>query len=254
VAKAKAEPEKLEKFLVVPDVHIPYHNRQSFDIMLNAAKGWGPDGVIIIGDFMDFYAVSDHLRDPVRATKFDWEIAEGNRHLDMIDNLGAEQKIYVAGNHEDRMERYLQGRAPELHEMLKVEELLHLDERGWQYVPYKQHTQAGKVYLTHDVGTAGRYSVFRAIDTFNHSVVTGHSHHMAYIVENDATGETPRVSAQFGWLGDTEQVNYMSRAKARKFWPQGFGYGYLDEAGILYLVPAPIVDGKAVVEGKVYRA
>lgn len=251
---AKAKADKLEKFLVVPDTHIPYHNKQSLGLVMNAAAGWGPDGIVVIGDFADFFAVSDHLKDPVRATKLDWEVAQVNAALDDLDDLGAKTKIFVAGNHEDRMERYVQKKAPELHALLKVEDKLKLAERGWEYVPYKHHTQAGKVYLTHDVGAAGRDSVFKALDIFNHSVVTGHSHRMAYVVENDATGETPRVSAQFGWLGDTEQVEYMSRAKARKYWPQGFGYGYLDEAGILYLVPAPIVDGKAVVEGKVYRA
>lgn len=251
---AKAKADTLKKYLFVPDAHIPYHNERSWAVMMNAAADLQPYGINIIGDFADFYAVSDHLKDPRRMAKFDWEIEQVNTKLTELDALGAEDKRYELGNHEDRMERYLMGKAPELYSMLKVEELLHLEERGWSFTPYKQHDQIGKVYVTHDVGASGRNSVQVALDTFNHSVVTGHSHRFAYIVENDATGQTPRVSAQFGWLGDTEEVNYMSRAKARKYWPQGFGYGYLDKDGVLYLVPVPIVDGKAVVEGKLYRA
>jgi hypothetical protein len=249
----KAKAEKLEKVLFVPDAHVPYHNARSWGLMLNAAAGFGPDRIAVIGDLADFFAVSAHLKDPVRAMKLDWEMEQVNKALDDLDSLGAEEKEFVAGNHEWRLERYVHGKAPELHALLKVEDWLKLDERGWHYTPYKQHAKVGEVYVTHDVGASGRNSVFQAIDTFNHSVITGHSHRFAYIVENDATGESPRISAQFGWLGDTEQVDYMSRAKARKYWPQGFGTGYLDSAGILYAVPHPIVDNKVVVEGKLYR-
>lgn len=246
--------ESLKKYLFVPDAHIPYHNPRSWAVMMNAASDMGLYGINVIGDFADFYAVSDHLKDPKRMANFDWEMEQANIKLTELDSLGAEDKRYEFGNHEWRLERYLFGRAPELASMLNVEEILCLEQRGWSFTPYKQHDQIGKVYVTHDVGSSGRNSVFSALDTFNHSVVTGHSHRFAYVVESDATGETPRVSAQFGWLGDTEEVNYMSRARARKYWPQGFGYGYLDDDGVLYLVPVPIVDGKAVVEGKLYRA
>jgi hypothetical protein len=221
--------------------------------MLNAAAGWGVDRIACIGDLADCYAVSDHNKNPARALKLKWEIKDVNKGLDELDSLGAEDKVITLGNHENRLQRYLETRAPELYEMVDLATELRLIPRGWKVTQYKDHTKLGKVYLTHDVGFAGRYSVFQTGDTFNHSVVTGHTHRMAYVVENDATGKTPRVSAQFGWLGDTEKVDYMARAKARKFWPQGFGYGYGDSDGIQYLVPAPIVDNKVVVEGKLYR-
>lgn len=244
---------ELQKVLYVPDVHRPYHNKKSWGLLLNAAAGWGVEGINVIGDFADFYAVSDHSKNPKRALKLDWEIKDVNKGLDELDSLGAKWKKFQLGNHEDRLERYLAKRAPELYELLDVQTQFGLVKRGWKVTPYKQHDKLGKLYLTHDAGFSGRNSVYQTGDTFNHSVVTGHSHRMGYVVENDATGRTPRVSAQFGWLGDTEKVDYMSRAKARKFWPQGFGYGYSDSAGIQYLVPAPIVDNKVVVEGRLYR-
>lgn len=243
----------LEKTLYVPDVHRPYHCKKSVGLMMNAATDWGVDRIVVIGDYADFFAVSDHSKDPKRALKLDWEMKDVNRGLDELDALGAKDKRFIMGNHCSRMERYLQTKAPELFDFVDAAKLLRLKERDWKVTPYKQHDQLGKIYLTHDVGVTGRNSVFQALDTFNHSVVTGHGHRMAYVVENDATGKTPKVSAQFGWLGDTEQVDYMSRAKARKYWPQGFGIGYSDSAGIQYLVPVPIVNNKCVVEGKLYR-
>lgn len=246
--------DNLEKTLYVPDMHRPYHNKRSVGLMMNAAAGWGVDRIVVIGDLLDFYSVSTHSKNPARSLKLDWEIKDGNKGLDELDALGAKDKRFTLGNHCDRLERYLRDRAPELFDFLDVPSLLRLGERGWKVTGYKDHDTLGKLYLTHDVGFSGRYAVYQTADAFNHSVVTGHSHRMGYMVENDATGKTPRVSAQFGWLGDTEQVEYMHRAKARKYWPQGFGYGYSDSDGIQYLVPAPIVNNKVVIEGKLYRA
>lgn len=244
----------LEKTLYVPDTHRPYHNKRSVGLMLNAAAGWGVNRIVVIGDLADFYSVSRHSKNPKRSLKLDWEIKDVNKGLDELDSLGATDKRFCLGNHEVRLQSYLQDRAPELYDFLDVPSLFRLDKRGWKVTQYKDHDTLGKLYLTHDVGFSGRYAVYQTGDTFNHSVVTGHSHRMGYVVENDATGKNPRLSAQFGWLGDTEQLDYMHKAKARKFWPQGFGIGYSDGEGIQYLSPIPIIYGKCVVEGKLYRA
>ena len=80
---------------------------------------------------------------------------------------------------------------------------------------------------------------------------------MAYIVEGNSVGEN-KVSAQFGWLGDVREADYMHRVKALKNWSLGFGIGYLDpQTGVVYLAPAPIISIKGVytcvVNGKQYR-
>ena len=46
----------------------------------------------------------------------------------------------------DNLERYLMQRAPELFNMVRVEELLHLRARGWTFTPYKHHLRIGKLY------------------------------------------------------------------------------------------------------------
>ena len=205
-----------------------------------------------IGDLADFYSVSSHSKNPLRVRQLSEEVAAVNAALTELDKLGASDKVFIAGNHCDRLQRYLQDRAPELFETVNLEELFMFDDRGWEYVPYKEYTRRGALFLTHDCGSAGRYAVYRCLEMFNHSVVTGHTHRMAYIVEGDATGKA-RVSASFGWLGDVNQVDYMQKASARKNWALGFGVGYLNtETGVTYLAPVPIVNYSCVVEGKLY--
>lgn len=245
--------QKLEKILICPDVHIPYQSEKGWKLFLKVAKEFKPDHLVVIGDFLDFYAVSSHSKNPKRANKLDEEIEAGKRALDQLDALKVKNKYYIAGNHCDRLQRYLQDKAPELFSFISVPELLGLKKRGWKYVPYRKGMKLGKLHLTHDVGAAGRYAVYKCLDTYQHSIVTGHTHRLAYIVEGNAVGEF-KLSAQFGWLGDAEQVDYMQQAKVNKDWALGFGIGYLDpKTGIVYLQPVPIINYSCVVNGKIFK-
>lgn len=221
--------------------------------MLKAAKEWEPDGIVIIGDFMDCYSISSHSKDPSRLANFQSEIDDARSGLDDLDCLGARHRVYVAGNHEDRFRRYIADNAPALDGWASIPTALGLSERGWEYVPYKSYTTLGKIYLTHDVGTAGRFAAYRALDDFEHSIVTGHAHRMSYVVEGNATGER-KVSAMFGWLGDVDKADYMHRHKMHD-WALGFGVGYHEtKTGIVHLCPIPIVDYSCVLEGRLYRS
>lgn len=246
------EPDLLP-LLVIPDTHVPYHDKRAFNLMLEVAKWLGVQIVIVLGDFGDCFGVSDHSKDPNRALKLDKEVEAVNAELDRLDALGAKQKVFIAGNHEDRLQRYLQDKAPELFNFISIPQMYRLEKRGWQYVPYKTDFKLGKVHFTHDVGHAGRSSVFQCLDTFQHSNVTGHTHRLAYIVEGNATGEH-KLSAQFGWLGKVEDADYMHRAKAMKNWALGFGVGYFHpKTGFVYLTPVPVVKYTCVVNGKLFK-
>lgn len=220
---------------------------------MDALQDFKPDVFVSLGDFMDCAAVSRWSKDPSLVTGFKAELDYAERLLDEIEERtpGA-RRIWIDGNHEDRVERYIRDRAPELHGLINIQSQLHLERRGWEYVPYKQSTRIGKLWLTHDVGTAGRYAAFKALDTFQSPIVTGHTHRLGYVVEGDATGDS-HVSHMLGWLGDVEKIDYVHQQKAKKEWALGFGYGYITRPeGLAHLVPVPIVDGTCVVEGRVY--
>jgi predicted phosphodiesterase len=243
----------LESVLIVPDTHVPYHDQRAWELVMKAAKWFKPERIIIQGDFPDFYAVSSHSKDPARKSNLEWEVGEVRKKLDELDNLGAKQKHWIAGNHDDRLTRYLQDKAPELFGLVGIPQLFELPSRGWTYTPYKDDRRFGRLYATHDVGTAGRYATYNALDTYQHSVITGHTHRLSYVVEGNAVGEF-KLSASFGWLGDIGSIDYMHKAKAKKNWALGFGYGYLHRnTGIAYLCPAPIVKYTACVNGRLFE-
>jgi predicted phosphodiesterase len=244
---------KLEPILFVPDTHRPYHDEKAWQLMLKVGRDLKPKHIVCIGDLADFYSVSSHSKDPRRANSLDVELKDVHKGLDELDSLKAKNKLFIAGNHCDRLSRYLQDRAPELFDVIGIPQLLKLEERGWKYTPYKDHASLGKLHMTHDVGVAGRNAVFRALDTYQHSIVTGHTHRLAYIVEGNAVGEF-KVSATFGWLGDASKVDYMHKVKVAKDWALGFGIGYYAPAtGYVYLTPVPIIKYTCVVNGKLYK-
>ena len=244
---------RLEPVLIVSDLHAPYHSKAGWNLLLQVGKALKPKTIVIIGDFADFYSVSDHDKSAERANRMDDELESVEKCLDQLDALGASDKIFVEGNHENRLQRYLM-KNPALARVVSTEKLLNLKKRGWEFVPYKRHIRRGAIHYTHDVGVCGRNAVYRALETYQHSIVSGHTHRLAYVVEGSAVGDC-KISATFGWLGDVEQVDYMNLASARKNWALGFGIGYQDPAtGFVYLTPIPIVDGTVCVNGRLFRA
>lgn len=244
----------LEPVLIVPDAHRPYHSKVWWDLLMQVGRVLKPKHLVVIGDFADFYSISSHDKDPARANRLEEELVDVDEGLNDLDSLGASNKIFCEGNHEDRAWRHIMKHSPALAGLVSTKKLLKLDERGWQFVPYKRHTSLGAVHFTHDVGACGRNAAFRVLDTYQHSAVTGHAHRMQYIVEGNAVGEV-KLSCMFGWGGDVEQVDYMSVAKARKDWALGFGIGYFDpSSGFSYLVPVPVVHSTCMVNGRLFRA
>jgi len=243
----------LERVFFVGDVHCPFHHKGAWRLVMDALADFKADTFVSLGDFVDFFSVSHWSKNPERAFSLREEIDEASSLLaEVEERTPGARRIFVAGNHCDRLQRYLQDKAPELFQFIDVPKLLKLDERGWEYVAYKQSIKLGKLNITHDVGSAGRYNAFKALDTFQSPVITGHTHRLSYVVEGDATGDT-QVSAQFGWLGDAEQVDYVHRVRALREWTMGFGYGYINRrTGYAYVIPVPIVDGTCVVEGRYY--
>jgi predicted phosphodiesterase len=242
----------LKKILFVPDTHRPYHDKRKWELMLRAGKHFKPDVIVTLGDFADFYAVSAHDKNPNRISNLEWEVEDVKVGLNQLQSLGAGRHIYVSGNHEDRLERYLMRRGPELFSLVRIPELLKLRENHWQYIPYKQHVKIGKLHITHDTGKAGAYAHYQAQAAFQGNVIIGHTHRIGYAVVGNVAGK-PHVGAQLGWLGDLAQVDYMHKINALRDWAHGFGVGYMEASGNVHVVPVPIVGGACLIEGQLIR-
>lgn len=244
--------EPLEPVLLIPDCHIPNHDERAWGLLLRVALHLKPKHIVILGDFADGETLSAHPATKPGEVSFEQEVAGVQKCLDQLDALGATNKIYIEGNHEFRLDRYLMERAPAMFHAIKWQNVLTLYERGWQWVPYRKSVALGKLHLTHDTGTAGINAHRTSAQAFGGSAVIGHTHRMEMSIRGRFDG-TPYVAAMFGWLGDPEKAAaYMHEAKASE-WVHGFGVGYLDPSnGVVHLQPVPIINGKCVVNGRLF--
>jgi hypothetical protein len=239
----------LERWLLIPDCHVPYHDVAAFSLMLRAAQACGITNCAVLGDFADFHSVSAHDKDPRRRHDLQWEIDEVNRALDTLDTVFPGRRLFLEGNHEDRLRRYLSTMAAAMFHVTSTVQAFRLAERGWSFVAYKTHAKIGRLHLTHDLGKAGKYAHYDAVNAFQGNVVIGHTHRLGYAVEGSVKGKA-HVGAMLGWLGDVERADYMFQARARRDWAHGFGILYVEPSGDVHITPVPIVNGRVVVEGR----
>lgn len=246
--------DTLRRVLILPDAHTPYHNRRSLErlIMAKVMPAFQWYALLILGDWFDNYAVSRFTKSTSRLSSLKAELAEGFKLLRMFKDSGLfERLIFIEGNHEKRLPKMVDEKAPAISEI--IQEWWSTKFDGFEYVPYMDDIRIGKLFATHDVGYAGESSTKQSLHTYQDNMVMGHNHLFDMHVRGNAKG-IPHVGASFGWLGDVEKVDYRHRMKARSSYVQGFGVGYLRQDGVIYLNPKPIVGGTCEVEGKLYAA
>lgn len=251
-AEVVTEAASTTKVLILPDSHHPFNDKKAWSLVLDVARGWKPDTIVLLGDLADFYAVSFHPKSPARKANLEHEVAAVNEALDQIDALGARRKVFCAGNHERRLERYLAQNAPALWGMMNLQQIFRIKERGgWEWVEYMQHTRVGNTFFTHDFGDCGMNAHNTARQTMGAPVVIGHTHRLSMSYVTRADGEVIS-GAMFGHLLDLESVDYLSRGKAGN-WTLGFGIGHITTDGRMHTHGVPIMNYRAVVDGVVYE-
>lgn len=249
----------MDHLFFFPDTHVPYHNKRLFELALKACQGFRPPKgqkyrVVIGGDFADCFCVSDHDKNPERSRRLDWELDEVKKALKAVRQAAGENATidYTEGNHENRLDRFLIRKAPELFGLCRFTDLVDMRALNIAYHSYRRHITLGKLHVTHDCGNAGQYAHYKALATFQGNIVINHTHRLGYAVVGNAQGK-PHVGAMFGHLSDVQEIDYAHRIQVSRDWTYGFGYGYMETNGYVHLVPCPIVGNSAVVAGKVVR-
>ena len=241
--------KRVQKIVFVTDAHVPYQDTVALNLVHKTIRTIRPDILCILGDFADFYSVSAHDKSPDRKIGLGEEVRAVRKELSRFEKLNIKRKIFISGNHENRLERYLASKAPELFEFVSIPDLFKLRQNGWEYVPYKRHIMIGNLAVSHDYGSAGQTAHRTATQKIGAPVVIGHTHRAGTVSRRDIKGRL-MMSAMFGWLGDVSQIDYAHSAQVGTDWVSGFGIGYLLPCGTVVLNPVPIVGNRCIVEGK----
>lgn len=242
--------------LVVPDCHHPSVDRKAWELLLKVGKAIKPDTLIILGDFGDFASVTSHAKNhKQRQIMLADELFACNEALCDLEEIKATRKIFVCGNHEDRLGRYIALRVPEMQGLYgtTIQSALRLDDRGYETVAYREHVNVDGLYVTHDTGTAGINAHRSSLQRFQRDILIGHTHRLGYEAKRTISGH-PIIGAMLGWLGDAKLcAGYMHDANATVDWCHGFGivHSHQDKHYIQPIVIHP--DYSCVVDGKLFR-
>lgn len=109
-------PKSVSNLLILSDIHFPFHDVVAINTALDYAKGKGINGILINGDLFDFYKGSRFEQDP-RKRGMSEEIEMGKEFL-----VGLKKEfncpVYLRyGNHDERYDKYIMLKAPELFNM-----------------------------------------------------------------------------------------------------------------------------------------
>lgn len=243
--------------ILVGDCHRSHHHVKAYGLMMKVAHDLQPDEFILEGDYVDFYWLSRHKKDPrVKQTVID-EINSANQGLDEIDQcLPRSKKVYLMGNHEHRLENYINERCLELYGLISYTGLVGLDRRyNWETIHYhseqKYQILGSKLFARHTPNASNaKATVNRAMA----NITYGHIHRIEESQARSLTGET-FVAFSCGWLGDARKNEVFGYLPAQNQWQLGFGLVYYDEdTKIFYKQIIQIADDiTCVVNGKKYK-
>ena len=191
-------PDGIKRWLFLSDVHIPYHDQAALNEAVRQGQKARCDGLLLLGDFMDFYNLSKFCKDP-RERRFPDELAEGVQALDWLRaTLKPKAFIWKYGNHEARLDTYVMDRAPELFgiEGLTLDAFCKLKERGIQWIPEHCHLQYHRLSILHGHEIRLGYNAVSPARAASlktgECTVVGHAHRKSEQPETNILGESKR--------------------------------------------------------------
>lgn len=239
----------MRRIWIVPDVHVPYHDKKALALALKLLHIFPPDELVVIGDFLDLYCMSDYIADPRRPNNLLKEVRRGDHILNTLRNTVKldGRAVYCVGNHEERLVKRIREKLPALEGAVGLKTILNLDR--WKVVPYGKALRIGKVWFSHDFGAAGSNAGRATLLAVGDNCVFGHSHRGGTTYGGTALG-TKHVALNVGWLGDPKHAEYMSDTAKNRDWIHGLGHILMEKNGVAHAQFIPFLNGRAVVDGR----
>ena len=243
-----------------PDTHEPYSHAKAVALALNVISDLSSslDEIVFLGDFADFYAVNSHGKHPGMMHLLVDEVDKVNFSLDLIDSTFPRvRKVFLEGNHEFRLERYLINVAPALFGVTDLNFLFRFNQRpGWTVIPYGPEQRfrvlGSNLHARHEpLASSAAASLKQSMCNLTY----GHIHRIESATHVTLPGKT-LTNFSVGWLGDCRKKEVFGYVKGHHRWNLGFGLVWVDtETNEFYAQTVPIhSDITCVVNGKRYRA
>lgn len=288
------KPTTFKTCVVVPDIQIGYyrgrdgqleptHDEKAILVCLKMIQETQPEVIACVGDNLDFPEMGKYLTYPAYAQTTQASIDRATFFCAQMRAMAPNAKIiWLAGNHEERMPKYLlvnagaayglrKGNIPESWPVLSVPYLCRMDEFGVEYrpgYPAADFWVNEKLRIIHgDRVKSSGSTAHIYLNSEKTSVIYGHIHRIetAFKTREDFDGPRTIMAASPGCLARIDGaipstkggVDLDGRPLTRyENWQQGLGIVKYEDSGahrFSYDV-IPIYDGWAMYNGKEYQA
>jgi predicted phosphodiesterase len=253
----RSQDKSLQRWIVISDVHRPFHNQTLWNKLLQLINDMGSSlyGIVIAGDYLDLYTLGSYNNESLanlsNITLQD-EYLDGLQGIDEINSAfkGA-KKLFLFGNHEDRYFRHIKEKDNAKYggALINPVEALYLHERGWitktdwqsDYFTLGKHLD-----IVHGV-YCSIHAAKAHLDKTQHSVMFGHTHRVQCFHSGN------RAAFNIGGLYDIKSkgFNYMPRFQ-RQLWANGFALVNVTDNGDFYVEQVNVWADKFLANGKMY--
>lgn len=241
----------MKTFLVLPDLHFPYHDSTYIELTYKILKSARFDGLIQLGDALDFWQLSTYDKDPSRRNTImddvrEWEdtIVRWCRYLPK----GAEMHL-LEGNHEHRLSKYIARHAREIHEAVKtLPEMMKLREKnetGHVKIKWHKYTKwdscsIGDVTCLHGF-YFNQHTAATNLARYRCSTISGHTHRLQYVMDGS------HYALSLGHGSDEDMTAHQPTPTG---WQQAMAVVTLDDRGKSSVEILTVRDGRMVWRGK----
>lgn len=224
-----------ELIVVLPDLHIPYHDEAALDCAMQAIQHLKPARVIILGDWLDCASFSAHGVSRIaelHAVRFvEDEVQPCCEVLDEIQRW-TDDLIFIEGNHEFRVERFAASwgskLGPDIYKLMAPGRLLGENRTAFTYIPYSDplahYEVTPNLWAIHGwthAKTAARKHLEKARSV---SIVYGHTHRQEAVAIRDPVTQRVMKAWSPGCLSKLQPL-YMAHNPTE--WVQGFSLIYV---------------------------
>jgi predicted phosphodiesterase len=186
---------KESRIAILSDIHFPYYHKAALNAAIGYLRKWKPNCILLNGDIIDMYQMSSFDKDP-RCRDVKYEIDMLRNFVIQLRNLFPHAKIvYKIGNHEERYEKAILQRIPELVdlELFNFESVISANELKIDVIKNKRIIMAGKLNIVHGHEFARGFAapVNPARGFFlkaKNNVIGGHHHQISSHQEQDING------------------------------------------------------------------
>lgn len=247
----------IKKGIAVGDIHVPYENKACMNILYNFMDDFEPDYFIFGGDTLDFDQISTYN---TRGGDIKARLLEGRRIkndygylnekiINIIENKLPENaiKVFLTGNHEYRITALINTDPHTNEGYIELENNINLTD--WKLLNINEAYTIGHMNFIHGDSTTMWHSK-KNIDTYTEQIFSFHVHTNQVFTKITPLNSLPQQGVSVGCMCNKNPEWMKNKPNA---WLNQFLYFYIfDDGSFSYYTPI-IVNGKAVINDKIYR-